>query len=96
MKKSHFTVPLKDLSERLSADLKDLKEALLSKEQEGLEDNKNLDQDAPDGDDQRVQMDWTAQVDGSPAGQWEEAKTAFWRDVIRNYLEPQLRTQALG
>jgi hypothetical protein len=73
---------VQELAQRLSADLKDLKEAILNKQGE-----RPL--DMPDGepvDEPRV--DWTAQIDPNLSTFLDEQKTAFWNDVIGKYLQP--------
>jgi chitin synthase len=76
---------IEELTQRLSADIRDLKEAIVSK-RGGQEDLKTVD-DVPDGDGE-PRKDWTAQVEEGLTTELDEQKAEFWKTVIGKYLQP--------
>ena len=79
---------LVELTQRLSSDLKDLKEAILHTQGQRPP-------DMPDGEtESQPRIDWTAQIDANLATQLDEQRTAFWTDLIEKYLQPLRHTEA--
>ena len=74
---------VEELTQRLSADIRDLKEALLEARNPERISNVN---DVPDAGSE-TQVDWTVELDGQ-ATSMEEQETDFWTVFIKKYLQP--------